>query len=58
MFYFVPCTGDRWENQLTYKESSNFYLQPYGKIMIIIPKPSPKIIENDIESFYACTSLT
>jgi hypothetical protein len=45
MLYSIPSFGDWWENQLTYKESSNFYLQHYHNIMIIEQKTSPEILK-------------
>jgi hypothetical protein len=38
-------------------DNSNFYLQPYCEIRVIIPKTSPKIPKIDIESLKRWISL-
>ena len=48
----------RRTNGIFVTDNSNFYLEPYYTITIIIPKTSPFFFQIGIESFHGCTILS
>jgi len=58
MFHSGSHPENRWEIQMFASDNSNFYLQLYYEIIIIITKTFPNILQIAIWSFYWCIILT